>query len=199
MAAVSVAAPAPSPAADDRHPPRLGRGHRRDAILWSRATSSPLGRGLSQGAGGAGGEVDFGRHELAGRRRHLRPLHLHRADPRHRRRGRGALHGGAVGAVDRLPAGRGLERGAAPAAAVVGRGDRDRRARRPPCRRPAARRPRRPLLPLSRRLRPVGERDADARLDPGRGADRRRRRPAPRPRRLPLAAPSSGRCGRSST
>ena len=65
-------------------------------------------------------------------------------------------------------------------------------ADRPPCRRPAARHPRRPLLPLPRRLRPVAERDADARLDPGGGAGRRRRRPAPRPRRLPLAGLRAG-------
>ena len=40
-----------------------------------------------------------------------------------------------------------------------------RRAPRPLCRRPAARDPGRRLLPLSRGLRPVAERDGDARLD----------------------------------
>ena len=41
--------------------------------------------------------MDLRRHELAGQRRDLRPLHLHRADPRHRGGDRGALHGRALG------------------------------------------------------------------------------------------------------
>ena len=126
---------------DDRHPRRLDRGHRRHrGPVVRRGRIRPLGRGLPEGleipaakwiSAGMNWLVDDATFGL------FTFTELTRAIAGG---GRGALHGGAVGLLSTgFLARRGLERGAAPAAAVLDRGDRDRRAARPPRRRPAAR------------------------------------------------------------
>ena len=140
-------------------------------------------------------------HELAGRRRELRPLHLHRADPRHRRADRRALPRRArrcssTGFLAR----RGVERGADPAAAVLDRGDRHRR--RCSASRPAAGGSRCSSAGCFLYLAVFGQwQSAMVTLASiaHRGAARRRRRAAPRHRRLPLAALRAGDARRCST
>ncbi len=130
---------------------------------------------------------------------HFRPVHLHRADPLHRGRDRLSLPDRAQPAVDRLPVGAGVAAlqmlppisWIAVIAIVALIGLLCRRARLALI--VAA------CLSVRRCVRPMGQRDGDAGLDPGRRAARRRRRPAARHRGLSLAAGSSGRCTRSST
>ena len=87
--------------------------------------------------------------------------------------------------LDRLPEGHRPGRDPDLAAAALGRADRHPGADGALRQGPRPRRPGGALLPLSRRVRPVGERHGDARLDRDRGPARRARRPVRRHRRLP--------------
>ena len=124
-------------------------------------------------------------HVVAARRRQLRPVHLPAAYPGDLLADRAAVPPCPERPVGRLrrrrrPVGR-----AALAADPLVRPDRRPRGHRASRRRPPARPAGGLVLPLSRGVRPVGERDGDALLDRDRGAAWHRAGRAARHRRVP--------------
>ena len=173
------------------HPQRLARASGSPAaarllpwlvLLALTVGSDPGGRAGALGVqvparlGRAAQGLDQRADALAARRRELRPVHLPGADPRDRLAARAAVPPRRR-ACCRPASCTGVGQDAVllwPPHALV-RADRRPRASLAhyaggPRPRPAGG----ALLPLSRRVRPVGERDGDARLDRDRGAARRR-------------------------
>ena len=146
---------------------------------------SQLAQGNSAAVAARIGQGNLELHEVAGGRRNLRPVHLQGGNARGQRLPQCAADRGDRDLLDRALARKRLDGGAARAAIALDRRGRGRGRARLSLRGHASCAACGRRLPLPRRVRPMGKRHDDARLDRDCRAARRGRRRAVRHPRLP--------------